>query len=88
MRNAKFVNATTLPVITFMANCVCDLYSLDPVSAYQHGFLYIRQLAIHLRNALNTHTKVRFICRQSAIEVGRSFLFGGWGRNQPKDDTA
>eukprot|EP00698_Gefionella_okellyi_P005829 TRINITY_DN15267_c0_g1_i1.p1 TRINITY_DN15267_c0_g1~~TRINITY_DN15267_c0_g1_i1.p1 ORF type:complete len:774 (-),score=218.96 TRINITY_DN15267_c0_g1_i1:75-2333(-) len=57
LRSAKFVSVTSLPILTFLSNCVCDLYSLDLTSAYQHAFIYIRQLAIHLRAALNTNTK-------------------------------
>jgi nucleolar complex protein 2 len=52
VRHAKFASALTLPVVEFMANCVVELYGLDPVLSYQHAFVYIRQLAIHLRTAL------------------------------------
>jgi len=52
VRSAKFSSALTLPVVEFMANCVVELYGLDPVLSYQHAFVYIRQLAIHLRTAI------------------------------------
>lgn len=57
VRHAKFTSPRTLPVITFMSNCVVELYSIDPVCAYQHAFVYIRQLAVHLRNATLAKTK-------------------------------
>ena len=50
-RNCKSYNELTEPSVTFMAQCIAELYKLDPVLAYQQGFLYIRQLALHLRVA-------------------------------------
>lgn len=40
-----------------MRRCLVDLYGLDMASSYQHAFVYIRQLAIHLRNALTLKQK-------------------------------
>lgn len=57
VRNSKFVSAQSLPNTVFMANCVVELYGLDPQLAYQQAFIYIRQLAIHLRNALRAPQK-------------------------------
>jgi len=57
VRNAKFINPRTLPVISFMSNCIVELCSLDFPSAYNHAFVYIRQLAIHLRTAYTDKTK-------------------------------
>lgn len=34
-----------------MAQCVAELYSSDSALAYQQPFLYISQLALHLRTA-------------------------------------
>lgn len=48
---------TVLPTLTFMGNCIVELYTLDYASAYQHAFVYIRQLALHLRTALMKKTK-------------------------------
>ena len=45
-----------LPTLTFMGNCVVELYSLDYHSSYQHAFVYIRQLALHLRSAIQKKT--------------------------------
>lgn len=57
VRNAKFVSESNMPSIMLMARCLVQLYALDPHSAYQHGFVYIRQLALHLRAAINAKTK-------------------------------
>lgn len=58
-RRAKFAapsSVAALPTLTFMGNCIVELYSLDYHSAYQHAFVYIRQLALLLRSALQKKT--------------------------------
>mmetsp|Transcript_60350 Transcript_60350/g.69347 ORF Transcript_60350/g.69347 Transcript_60350/m.69347 type:complete len:439 (+) Transcript_60350:303-1619(+) len=59
-QRAKFATASSvtsaLPTLTFMGNCVVELYSLDYHSSYQHAFIYIRQLALHLRIAMQKKT--------------------------------
>ena len=59
-QRAKFATASSvtsaLPTLTFMGNCVVELYSLDYHSSYQHAFIYIRQLALHLRTAMQRKT--------------------------------
>ena len=35
VRNAKFINEQSLPAITFMGNCVVELYGLDVNSSFQ-----------------------------------------------------
>ncbi|KAL7753903.1 Nucleolar Complex 2 protein [Sorochytrium milnesiophthora] len=54
---SKNTTVRTLPTIRFMSNCVIDVYGLNATSSYQHAFVYIRQLAIHLRNAITMRTK-------------------------------
>ena len=49
----------TKPVITFMQNSLVEIFSLDEHLSYQYGFVYIRQLAIHLRNAILQKKKVQ-----------------------------
>lgn len=49
----------TKPVIAFMQNSLVEIFSLDEHLSYQYGFLYIRQLAIHLRNAILQKKKVQ-----------------------------
>ena len=63
-KRAKFGTSssvtTVLPTLTFMGNCVVELYSLDYHSSYQHSFVYIRQLALHLRTAMHKKTPEAF----------------------------
>ncbi|KAL6644667.1 hypothetical protein ACP70R_016275 [Stipagrostis hirtigluma subsp. patula] len=49
---SKSISRSKLQHIQFLGNCVRELYSLDPQSAYQHAFVFIRQLAVILRGAL------------------------------------
>jgi nucleolar complex protein 2 len=58
-KRAKFGNASSVsvqPTLTFMGNCLVELYSLDYHSSYQHAFVYIRQLALLLRGAMQKKT--------------------------------
>ena len=48
---ARWTTAVNVGVLDFMSNCIVELYGMDGGMAYQHAFVYIRQLAIHLRNA-------------------------------------
>lgn len=59
VKNAKFMSPKTKPVIAFMQNSLVEIFSLDEHLSYQYGFVYIRQLAIHLRNAILQKKKVQ-----------------------------
>lgn len=50
----------TLPSINLMKNSASELYALDSTASYQQAFSFIRQLAIHLRNALKTRSADAF----------------------------
>ncbi|XP_049858118.1 nucleolar complex protein 2 homolog isoform X4 [Schistocerca gregaria] len=57
IKNSKFVSPNTLPAVNFMRRSLTELYNLDENISYYHVFLYIRQLAIHLRNAITVQKK-------------------------------
>lgn len=56
-KNCKLTSRETWPMINFMKQSLVELYSLDQGVAYQQAFVFIRQCAIHLRNAMTGKTK-------------------------------
>ncbi|XP_012536796.1 nucleolar complex protein 2 homolog [Monomorium pharaonis] len=60
VQNTKFVSPNTLPGINFMEHSLVEIYLLDHDVSYNHAFLYIRQLAINLRNAITLKKKENF----------------------------
>lgn len=58
VRTSKLTAAHTLPAIHFMQSSLVELARMDPPTTYYHAFVYIRQLAVHLRNAISSRSKV------------------------------
>lgn len=52
VRNSKFTSPNTWPMIHFMRRSLAEVFLLDQSFAYKHAFVYVRQLTIHLRNAI------------------------------------
>merc|ERR1719305_390252 len=57
VKNTKFTSPSTLQSISFMRRSLVELLGLDHSLAYYQAFVYNRQLAIHLRNAITCSDK-------------------------------
>ncbi|ORY90483.1 Noc2p family-domain-containing protein [Syncephalastrum racemosum] len=57
VRGSKRTNTHTLPAVNMMRNMAVQLFVMDQDMSYQLGFLYIRQLAITLRTAIQDKSK-------------------------------
>jgi nucleolar complex protein 2 len=52
---AKTTSVYSAGLIHFMSNCLVELFGVDASLTYQHAFMSIRQIAIHLRTAVTQH---------------------------------
>lgn len=57
VRSARHVTPQSHSHLLFMRNCVVELCGVDFESTYQMAFVYLRQLAIHLRTAFTKRTQ-------------------------------
>ena len=57
VKGSRITNAHTLSSINLMKNSAAELWGLDPTIGYTTGFVYIRQLAVHLRTSITHPTK-------------------------------
>jgi nucleolar complex protein 2 len=58
VRNTKFTSAPKLSAIHMMQRTLVEVGRLNVEVTYKYAFTYIRQLAIHLRNAITIKKKV------------------------------
>lgn len=68
VRNCKFVSPSTLPSVRFMRQSLAEMFALDEAASYRHVFLYVRQLAIHLRTAVT-------LCKKENIQAVYNWQF-------------
>lgn len=55
LKNCRNTTVHNIETINFAKNSAADLFGIDEQLSYAIGFEYVRQLAIHLRNSLNSN---------------------------------
>lgn len=71
--NCQFINAAKLQHIQFLRSLFVEFFMVDLPTAYQHAFVFIRQLVMILREALSMKTKVSLFVLNMLI-----LLFSPW----------
>lgn len=69
--NCKFTSANTWPALNLMRSSLTEIFLLDSSLTYSVAFPFIRQLAIHLRNALTAGTTTAAQTKQNKKEASR-----------------
>jgi len=54
---ASKVNTADLPRLALHSHCIVEAFALRPAAAYRHAFVYMRQLAAHLRAAISAKSE-------------------------------
>eukprot|EP00750_Incisomonas_marina_P007481 INCI14985.3.p1 GENE.INCI14985.3~~INCI14985.3.p1 ORF type:complete len:553 (+),score=174.66 INCI14985.3:66-1724(+) len=85
VKRSKYTTELSIRKIEMARHCVVELFCIDPLDAYQFTFVYIRQLAIHLRSTLkatNLSSAVKNVynwqfvhCLKLWTEVGRTVAY-------------
>ncbi|KAJ1674521.1 Nucleolar Complex 2 protein [Spiromyces aspiralis] len=57
VRNSNIKSIHSVPRVQLMRDSAVELYTINAKASYQHAFIYIRQMAIHLRNSMNVRSK-------------------------------
>jgi len=68
--------------IDFMITSLVEMYGINTVISYQHGFIYIRQLAIHLQKAIKNQQE-----GGSGLKQGQKRQAGGKKKKKRKKKT-
>lgn len=62
VKNSKFIYGNSIAKNNLMKMGLLEVYSLQLDEAYKHAFVFIRQLAIAVRNAFLHTDKVSTLC--------------------------
>ena len=73
---AKEVNVHTLQLVSYLEQCLIELYGVDPCVAYQCAFVAVRHVALDLRQAITTRSRESRILVYSQQTVMRLALMG------------
>jgi len=80
IRNVKFTSPSAWPNINFMRRSLAEMMLLDEHLCYRYAFVYIRQLTIHLRNAM-----IQGKNKGQSSSGGNKKSGGGGSKKGPKD---